>query len=375
MARLAHRVGRGGSLISLPNGLDTPAVVIDLDVVERNIADMAAAMASRGVGLRPHVKTHKSVRLARMQLAAGASGITVGTLGEAEVMAAEGLDDIFVAYPLWATGPKAARLRAVHEAVRLRVGMDSVDGAAALGAAVRGTARPLEVLVEVDSGLGRTGVTSPQAAVAVARAAREAGLSVIGAFTHGGHGYASPAAAALAAADEVRVLAAAGAALGAAGFEVRVLSAGSTPTALGSATGGATEERPGTYVFGDRLQQALGSATADGIGLVVVATVVSTSAGTVVIDAGAKALAREPSPLLEGLAAIPALGGAVVTGAHDYHGLVTLPPGEPLPAIGAVVAVVPNHVCPVVNLADELVVTRGGQIVDRWPVDARGRNG
>jgi D-serine deaminase-like pyridoxal phosphate-dependent protein len=359
----------------LPAGLETPAVVIDLDVVERNIATMAAALAERGVALRPHAKTHKSVRLARLQLDAGASGITVGTLGEAEVMADAGIIDLFVAYPLWAGGPKRPRLRSLHDAARLRVGVESAEGAAELGAATRGARRPLEVLVELDSGLHRSGVGGADAAVGVALSAREAGLAVIGAFTHGGHGYASPEGARAAAADEIEVLATAGRALAAAGFEIAVLSAGSTPTALLSATGAVTEERPGTYVFGDRLQQALGTATEDSIGLVVAATVVSVSSRTVVVDAGAKVLAREPSALLEGIAAIPALEGATVDRAYDYHGVASLPDGVPAPTVGSIVAVVPNHVCPVVNLVDELVVTRGGAMIDRWAVDARGRNG
>ena len=266
-------------------------------------------------------------------------------------------------------------MRALHERTRLRVGIDSEAGAAALGAAVRGSTRPLEVLVEVDSGLNRTGVADADAALRVAAAARDAGLDVIGAFTHGGHGYASPERARAAAADEIAALARAGAALESAGFEVRVLSAGSTPTALHSAAEGVTEERPGTYVFGDRLQLALGSASPESIGLAVATTVVSASPGSIVIDAGAKVLAREPSPLLDGLAAIPELGGATVQRAYDYHGVVPLPDAITLPPVGSVVAVVPNHVCPVVNLVDELVAVRGGVEIARWPVDARGRNG
>jgi D-serine deaminase-like pyridoxal phosphate-dependent protein len=309
-----------------------------------------------------------------MQLEAGAAGITVGTLGEAEVLAGAGIDDLFVAYPVWAGGAAAARLRALHERSRLRVGVDSADGAAALAAAVRG-GRPLEVLVEVDSGLQRTGVVGPDAVVAVAEAARAAGLRVIGAFTHGGHAYASVEAAGSAAADEVRVLREAAPALRSAGFEPEVLSAGSTPTALGSASAPVTEERPGTYVFGDRLQHALGSTTWDSIGLVVAATVVSVAAGSVVIDAGAKVLAREPSPALDGIAVVPELGDGVVSRAYDYHGVISLSPGVAAPSVGEVVAVVPNHVCPVVNLVGELVVARGGHFVERWPVDARGRNG
>jgi D-serine deaminase-like pyridoxal phosphate-dependent protein len=359
----------------LPDGLDTPAVVVDLDVVEANIGAMAAALAARGVRLRPHVKTHKNVELARLQLAAGAVGITVGTLGEAEVMAAAGIGDIFVAYPIWADGPKASRLRNLHESVRLSVGVDSLEAARLLGQAVRGTRRRLAVLVEVDSGERRSGIISAEAAVAVATASREAGLEVRGVFTHGGHAYRSPDAVAEAARDEISSLARAAAALEDAGFEVAERSAGSTPTALLSAADGVTEERPGTYVFGDRQQVGLGSIDPSAVGLVVAATVVSTEVdGQVVIDAGAKALARERSPFLDGIGVVPELDGAVVDRAYDYHGIVPLD-GLARPRRGSVVAVVPNHVCPVVNLANELVVVRAGRIVAHWPVDARGRNG
>ena len=364
------------AVFALPEGIETPAVVIDLDVVERNIAAMASAMAERGVRLRPHVKTHKSVRLAQLQIQAGATGITAGTLGEAEVMADGGIDDIFIAYPLWATGEKAERIRALHDRVRLAVGLESAHAARLLGTAVRGSRRPLEVLIEVDSGERRTGIVRAEAAVAIARAARDAGLVVRGLFTHGGHGYRSPAATAGAARDEVNCLRDAADVLAAAGFEVAELSAGSTPTAVQSATDGVTEERPGTYVFGDRQQVALGSIAPTDVGLVVAASVVSDGIdGQVVLDAGAKVLARERTPLLEGIACVPVLGGAAVDRAYDYHGVVEL--GDPAirPALGTVLAVVPNHVCPVVNLANELVAVRSGALVGRWPVDARGLNG
>jgi D-serine deaminase-like pyridoxal phosphate-dependent protein len=358
----------------LPPGIDTPAVVVDLDVVARNIASMADAMSARGIRLRPHFKTHKSVRLARMQLDCGAAGVTVGTVGEAEVIAAAGIDDVFIAYPVWAAGPKASRIRRLHESIRLLVGVDSEEAARALGDAVRGTPRPLEVLVEVDSGDRRTGVASDERAVRVGEAAKAAGLEVRGVFTHGGHSYRARDAAADAARDEWAGLGAAADALRAAAFDVRDVSAGSTPTALLSPADSITEERPGTYVFGDRLQVALGSCDADAVGLVVAATVVSTAtAGQAVLDAGAKVLAREGAPFVEGLGGVPELGGAVVERVYDYHGVVRLPP-DVAPSPGQVVAVVPNHVCPVVNLVDELIVVRDGRFVERWPVDARGRN-
>lgn len=359
--------------------IDTPALIVDLDRLKLAIARMATAMAERGVALRPHAKTHKSLAVARLQLAAGASGLTVGTLGEAEVFAAGGFDDLFIAYPLVPHGPKAERLATLAQVARLRIGADSIAGARAVAAALgngSATAPRLEVIVEVDAGGRRSGV-APVEAGRLAAAIADLGLAVTGVFTHGGHGYAGPAARAEAAADEVRALTEAAAALRAVGIEPRVVSAGSTPTAIESARGAVTEERPGTYVFGDRQQAALGSIGRGAIAAAVAATVVSVDRGArrFVVDAGAKILAKDTAPYVAGHGEIPELGGALIDRVYDYHGVAEAAGDGPLPEVGRVVMIVPNHVCPVVNLVEELVVVRGGRVVDRWAVDARGRNG
>ena len=361
---------------TLPPGLETPCLVIDLDVVERNAQRMADAVTGAGIALRPHTKTHKSVRLARIQLAAGAAGVTVGTLGEAEVMAAGGVDDIFIAYPLWATGAKADRLRALMSMTpRLTVGVDSVAGAELLAAVARSAGRPLSVVIEVDPGNLRTGVSAQQAAD-VAAAAQRLGLDVAGAFTHGGHAYRGADAIAGAADDEVRALAEAAVALRAAGIEARVLSAGSSPTALADRVAPVTELRPGTYLLGDRQQVALGASPSDGVAIAVAATVISTNvAGQVVIDAGAKSVTKDLPAYLAGYGNLPAYPDGVIERVFDYHGAVTFPAGAARPTLGEIVAVVPNHACTVVDLYDEFVATRSGTIVGRWPVDARGRSG
>lgn len=356
---------------NLPDRLDTPATVLDVDRMDRNIARMAATLAGRGVALRPHAKTHKSLHVARAQLLQGAAGITVATLGEAEVFAAGGVEDIFVAYPVWATDPKAARLRQLAGRTRLRIGVDSAAGARQLATALGGA--PVEVLVEVDSGEARTGVATPAEATAVADAAGAAGLPVVGVFTHGGHSYRGPDAGVGAADDEVRTLSAAARALQKHGHDVSVRSAGSTPTAELSARDGVTEERPGTYVFGDRQQVRLGACTAADVALVVATTVVSVTAGRAVLDAGAKALSKDLPATVAGYGLLPDYPEAVITRVYDHHAVVD--PGDgPLPRLGEVLGVVPNHVCPVVNLVDELVVVSGGRVVDRWPVSARGRS-
>ncbi len=366
-------------------GLDTPVVVVDLDRADARIEAMAAVMRERGVALRPHVKTHKSLDFARRQVAAGAIGLTVGTIGEAEVFADGGFLDLFIAYPVIAHGPKAERLRGLAERCSLSVGADSIEGIEALaaalrgaarrGAAIRGAARQPRVLIEIDVGGARTGVR-PDLAGPLARHATDLGLAVGGVFTHGGHGYGGRAERLAAADDEVTGLTAAAESLRAEGIDALVISAGSTPTAELSARGAITEERPGTYVFGDRQQAFLAGQPLDDTALLVAATVVSHgSGGGFVVDAGAKILAKDVTPYLSGHGTIVDSPDAVIERVNDHHGVVALPAGSARPAIGQIVWIAPNHVCPVVNLVDAYVIARDGRIVDRWPVDARGRNG
>ncbi len=358
----------------LPGGLDTPVLVVFLDRVTANIGRLQGDLDARGVRLRPHAKTHKSVRIARMQVDAGAGGLTVGTLGEAEVFALAGLRDLFVAYPVWAEGPKAGRLRDLHDAADLRVGVDSTAGAERLAAAVSGSRRPLKVLVELDSGGHRTGTPTAGDAVQVAIAASRAGLQVEGVFTHGGHSY-RPGAAGSAALDESTTLDAGAGALEAAGFEVRTISAGSTPTRTLAAQGRVNEIRAGTYVLGDRQQWALGAADVDGIAAAVATTVVSTKPERVVLDAGAKVLTKDLPSFLQGYGLLPAWPAAVIERLNDYHGIVTIPGATGRPQLGEVVAVVPNHICPVVDLVASFVVVRADGRFEHWAVDARGRSG
>jgi D-serine deaminase-like pyridoxal phosphate-dependent protein len=355
--------------------LDTPVVVVDVDRVDARITGLAAVMRNRGVALRPHVKTHKSIELARRQLAAGARGLTVATIGEAEAFADAGFDDLFIAYPLIAAGPKADRLRALADrCAALSVGADSVAGLEALAGATRGSQRPPAVLIEIDVGGHRTGMP-PGSAGSLARHATRLGLAVRGVFTHGGHGYAGRAERVSAAEDEVTGLTGAAESLHAVGIDPVVISAGSTPTAELSARGAVTEERPGTYVFGDRQQAFLESRAFGDTALLVASTVVSRGSGDgFVVDAGAKILGKDVAPYLAGHGTVLDYPDAIMARVNDHHGVVDLPAGAARPAVGDVVWIAPNHVCPVVNLVDAYVVAQAGQIVDRWPVDARGRN-
>jgi D-serine deaminase-like pyridoxal phosphate-dependent protein len=359
----------------LPDGLATPALVIDPEVLDRNIARMAEASRVQGFALRPHAKSHKCAQIADRQLRAGARGLSVATISEAEAFARAGVDDLFIAYPVWLDAGKARRLRRLADGVALRAGVESVEGAQRLGDAVRGSGRPVEVLVEVDSGSERTGV-HPHAAGEVAKAAADAGLDVAGVFTFPGHGYGHDAQARVRAArDEERTLGEAAQVLRDLGFDVRVASGGSTPTAGQWQPGAVDELRPGVYVFNDATQLAIGTCGVDDLAVVAAATVISVPApDRFVLDVGSKVLGSDRSPWVTGHGYLPHFPQGTVTALWEHHAVVRLPEGVRGPRLGEVVAVVPNHVCTPVNLADELLVVRDREVVDRWPVAARGAN-
>ncbi|HEX5812978.1 MAG TPA: alanine racemase [Pseudonocardia sp.] len=345
---------------------DTPYLVVDLALLDRNLSGMAESARVGGMSLRPHAKTHKCVEIARRQVALSGGGLTLATVAEAEVFADAGLDDVFLAYPVVAVGRRARRLRVLAERVTLRVGIDSAEGAALLATAVPG----LEVLVEIDSGHHRSGV-APDRAVEVGSAARAAGLQMAGVFTFPGHSYA-PGQRGQAAADEAAALAAAADALRTVGIEPRVRSGGSTPTAALSDGDVLTELRPGVYAFQDAQQAELGSADLTDIALTAMATVVSRSGDRAVVDAGSKVLGADRPAWTTGFGRLPDVPDARVVALSEHHATVTFP--GPAPAVGERIRIAPNHVCTAVNLADELVVVEGGVEVDRWRVAARGAN-
>ena len=351
-------------------GIDVPGLVVDADVLERNLRAMAGSAARRGLALRPHVKTHKSLAVARRQRDLGAVGLSVATVSEAEVFADGGFDDLFIAYPVWAGGDRGARLARLARRARLWVGVDCLAAVAALAAAV-GPAAPVSVLVEVDCGLRRSGVP-PAAAGPLAVAAARAGLAVAGVFTFPGHSYA-PGAAAGAAADEAAALTAAAASLAAAGLPCPVRSGGSTPTAALTQAGPVTELRPGVYAFNDAQQVTLGSCGPADVALAAAATVVSAGPGRFVLDAGSKVLGPDRPGWAPGHGLLPGFPGWQVSGLWEHHAVATMTGGGP-PQVGEQVMVIPNHVCTAVNLAGHLDVVRDGRRIDRWPVSARGRN-
>jgi D-serine deaminase-like pyridoxal phosphate-dependent protein len=354
----------------LPADLQTPCLVVDRDVLESNLAAMASHAGGLGVALRPHAKTHKCVEIARRQLALGAVGLTVATVGEGEVFADAGCTAVFIAYPLWAAGARGRRLRALAERVALRVGVDSSEGVEVLSRALAGT--EAEVVVEVDSGHHRTGV-APALAGQVAVAARRSGLRVAGVFTFPGHGY-DPDQRERAAADEARALRQADAALRDAGAGEGLRSGGSTPTAALLDPGALNEMRPGVYAFNDAQQVELGAASWQTVALTAAATVVSRNGRNLVLDAGSKVLGADRPTWATGYGRLLDHTDARVIALSEHHATATFPGDWPLPELGSMVRVIPNHVCAAVNLADVLLVSAEGAVVDQWLVAARGRN-
>ncbi len=359
--------------------IDTPAPIVLLDVMERNIESMQAFATANQLDLRPHVKTHKCLEIGRLQLAAGAVGITAGNVGEAEVFAQAGFVDVFLAYPVWPAGTKPARIRRLAEAIRLRVGADSPRAVELLADAMGDAPERLEVVVEVDCGARRSGAP-PEDAGDLARLARNRGLRPVGVYTYPGQGGTSPAARQPAASQQRGALITAAHSLEAAGIAAEVVSAGSTPTVEFSTGDPITEIRPGEYVFGDLDNLRLGACSAEQVALFVAATVVSDRVpGQVILDAGTKALGREGNAE-KGFGRVASAEGSLLDGPalfrlNEYHGYLGLPTGHVTPALGAVLPVVPNHVCPVVNNFDELLVLTPDGATQSWPVAARGRLG
>lgn len=356
--------------------LDTPCMVIDEAALHQNIAEMAAWAKSIGVAMRPHIKTHKTPEIAKLQLAAGAIGITCAKLGEAEVMADAGIDDILIGHEI-VGAPKIRRLLALMERARVIVGVDSHEGAEALSAAMASAERTLEVYIEVDTGHHRAGVPAGEPACRLAlEVARLPGLRVIGLFTHEGHANAAPP-------DQIEEIArAAGRAMAetaerirSQGLDIEAVSVGSTPAAAYTPTvPGITEMRPGTYVFRDASGFRYGIYGPDRCAARIVATVVSRPApDRAVLDAGSKVLALDKTPSHPGHGYIVGHDRAIIDRLSEEHGVVIVPPDETDLRVGDRVEIIPNHVCPTVNLTDELLVLRDGRVTDVWKVAARGK--
>ena len=353
--------------------LETPALVVDLDRVEGNVARVAAYADEHGLGLYPHVKTHKTVEIARLQLRGG-EGLTVAKSEEAEIFAGELGAPIVLHYPIVGE-EKVARAARVAAAVPLTIALDSLDAAEPLAAELRRQGVEAEALVELDVGLARTGVASPADALELARAIESlgGGLAVAGLSCYPGHlrhGAASPAAgipAVAEALDEAIEL------FDGAGLSRERVSGGSTATLFESHRTPVTEIRPGNYALLDRAEGRGEFAMTD-CSLRVQATVVSTAVpGRFVIDAGAKTLSEAGAPAgLSGFGAIVGRDDLALTALSEEHGHGEALTGEVGLAVGDRVEVIPNHACTCVNLHEVIYGARGGVVEAEMRVVARG---
>jgi D-serine deaminase-like pyridoxal phosphate-dependent protein len=344
----------------------TPAAVIDMDRVERNIARIQAACDNAGVANRPHIKTHKSPVLAKLQIQVGASGITCQKLGEAEVMANAGIDDILISYNLIGE-EKMARLGALQSRANMTVAADNPVVIAGLPNAAAASGRPLSVVVECDTGRKRAGVETPAEALALARQiAASKGLTFGGFMIY-------PTESGWVDAQKFYDEALAG--VHAHGLDAKMVSTGGTPNLknLGKLNG-ATEHRPGTYIYNDRMQVAAGVATWDDCALNIYSTVVSRAGpDRGILDAGSKTLTSDTGGGLEGHGLILEHPEARIARFAEEHGFLDLTRSNTRPNVGDIVRIVPNHVCVVVNMMDEVVMVRGEEIVGTLSVAARGK--
>ena len=347
------------------DGLETPVPVIDLAIVERNIVRWQMRCDALKLTNRPHIKTHKLVPLARAQLAAGARGITVQKLGEAEVMADAGISDMLLTFNVVGRG-KLERLAALARRTDIAVTVDSAEVAEGVAWAAEMAGRAIRVLIECDTGAGRCGVQSPSAALELARAIADTkGLKLGGLMTYPKTGERAPMAAFLAQALEL---------LHRAGQPCETVSTGGTPEMWkDDGLSVATEYRAGTYIYQDRSQIAAGAAAEADCALTVLATVVSRpTAQRGIIDAGSKALTSDQLGLT-GYGILLGADKAIVYALSEEHGFLEVSGLALPPKIGDRVRIVPNHVCPVSNLFDRVAIARGTEVLGYASVDARGK--
>jgi D-serine deaminase-like pyridoxal phosphate-dependent protein len=346
-------------------GLDTPVPVVDIDLMEANLRRMQAYCDAHGLRLRPHIKTHKCPEIARMQLELGAVGITCQKLGEAEIFADAGFDDIHMSYPIIGAS-KAKRLGELAKRIRISASVDSDPNFDTIEAAAIAAGTRIPVLVDFDSGAGRTGVPTPEAALRMAqRVLRSANLEFGGLITY-------PLMT-----DSGKFYEHALALFSSEGIEIPSFSGAGTPTAWAAhETPGLTEVRQGSYVFFDRSIVADGAATLDQCAVHVHATVISRNGRRVILDAGSKTLSsdRIPETSGPGFGLIREFPDAVIARLYEEHALVNVPEDCKGLQIGDRVRILPNHVCVVVNLHDTLLAARNGEIVKHFDIAARGRS-
>lgn len=363
---------------TLHREIDTPALLVDTVQMEKNISEMQRIAGDAGVDLRPHCKTHKSVQIALRQIQAGAIGITVAKLGEAEVMAEAGIDNIFIANQI--THPlKVKRLFRLHRQCQVSVGLDHPDQIRLLSQLFINPRHPLEILIEIDCGFHRCGVVHDKNLLKLAQMVKKApGLKLKGIFTHAGQVYGADdhAGVRMIGKHEGACMADTAGSLKSAGIVANVVSVGSTPTAPFAADNpSVTEIRPGNYVFYDQIQVSLGVCTEAECALGILATVIAQpDIRRIVVDAGSKALnldrGAHAKQTLSGYGHLVSPEGEIVR-LSEEHGVIELARKVEIP-IGSPVLIIPNHACAVTNLFDHYYFIGPAGKWNKSPVDARG---
>ena len=361
--------------------LDTPALLVNKTIMEQNAQWMADKARQWGVKLRPHTKTHRTPAVAKLQIDKGASGITVAKVGEAEVMAANGLTDIFIANEVYGD-LKFKRLRELNRQIRIAVGIDNKEQIQAIGQIFAGETKPLDVLIEVETGEERTGVLDGAAALELARLIEATpGIRLRGLFTHEGHTYgaSSPEACVELFKKSQQDVLNAAQYLRDNGIAIEEISIGATPSLLhGDVLPGVTEIRPGTYIYMDAAQ----GRCANDYGrcaLSVLATVISIpTADRVVVDAGGKALTSFTRA--QGICHTPGYGLVKDFGdlrlkkVYDEHGVIQDAEAAAKLKVGDKIEIIPNHACPTCNLYDKVHIIDNGQLIAEWPILCRGKS-
>jgi D-serine deaminase-like pyridoxal phosphate-dependent protein len=357
--------------------LETPALVADLDVMEGNIQRLADYCKEHGLKQRPHIKTHKVPAIAHKQIKAGAVGITVAKVGEAEVMAAGGIQDIFIAYPLAGEGKQGRAARLARQ-VRLSVALDSLKIAENLSRHAVAEGSTIHTLVDLDSGFGRTGVPTPEAAAELAKVVAELpGLEFEGMMMFPGHVWRDIENRRKIAISEGPLIERTKELLRAQGLEANVVSSSGTPTAYYShEVKGLNEVRAGTYVFYDAKSVGAGFCEWEECALSVVVTVVSASdPSRVMVDGGSKTFSsdQEKSGKLGGFGQVREYPGVSIGWVSEEHGGLNTEATDHVFELGERLTVVPNHACAAVNLHDELAGVRGDRVEVIWPILGRGK--
>ncbi len=355
--------------------LETPAILIDLDILEANLARMADYAGGHGLRLRPHTKTHKIPELGRRQIALGAAGLTVAKTTEAEVMLAAEPPDLLVAYPVLGR-QKLERLMKVAEPTRVTVALDSEIAARQLSDAAKKAGHEIAVLAEFDAGLGRVGV-APGDLVGLARVVSSLpGLRFDGITFYPGHIKQWDSAGEAAFQELGRLLTRVGGELLSAGVAPRIVSGGSTPTWFRShELPELNEIRPGTYIFNDRNTMQSGACTLDQCAARVMVTVVSTAVpGQAIIDGGSKTFSSDPcAGGGVGHGYLPETPGAIFRRMNEEHGYVDITGADARFEIGQRLRVIPNHICVAMNLHEMVYGVRGDQVEHCWKVEGRGK--